>query len=302
MQLKIYQQSFEWAEFCEENSHIIYLWSILKPFISHHGHRYLQQYLFQRFHRQRSFRCTGTNPVCEFLRKLIGWYGWKNDHHRPEPDHGPGSAQTGQRRYSLWRADVVHVAASCAYHVHVWSISRAFLSITRIIDYYLHLLPGVTPYHARQRLTLLSCYDASPKSLTEKILERPRLIQRIKDEIKIQWTGSYRIIQCDHAWNEIGAGAECAHIWMSSWLVVHRIENRQSWNFQKLGIELPYGFENLKNEDEIANALAQLKINDPHLQKAVVKLNDGFSGEGNAIFHFDHYDANDKNLAQNILT
>src|SRR4030095_690477 len=40
------------------------------------------------------------------------------------------------------------------------------------IDYYLHLLPGITPHHARQRLTILSCYDASAKSLTQKILER----------------------------------------------------------------------------------------------------------------------------------
>src|SRR5436190_1295890 len=46
-----------------------------------------------------------------------------------------------------------------------------------IIDYYLHLLPGITGYHARKRLTLLSCYDASARSLTEKILERPRLIE-----------------------------------------------------------------------------------------------------------------------------
>ena len=29
-----------------------------------------------------------------------------------------------------------------------------------IIDYYLHLLPGITGYHARERLTLLSCYDS----------------------------------------------------------------------------------------------------------------------------------------------
>jgi hypothetical protein len=49
-----------------------------------------------------------------------------------------------------------------------------------IIDYYLHLLPGVTGYHAQQRLSLLSCYDASSRPLTEKILERPRLIERIK--------------------------------------------------------------------------------------------------------------------------
>ena len=52
-----------------------------------------------------------------------------------------------------------------------------------IIDYYLHLLPGVTGYHAHQRLSLLSCYDASSRPLTEKILERPRLIERIKKSI-----------------------------------------------------------------------------------------------------------------------
>lgn len=45
-----------------------------------------------------------------------------------------------------------------------------------IVDYYLHLLPGITGNHARQRLTLLSCYDGSPRSLSEKILERPMLM------------------------------------------------------------------------------------------------------------------------------
>ena len=30
-----------------------------------------------------------------------------------------------------------------------------------IIDYYLHLLPGIPGYHARRRLTLLSCHDSS---------------------------------------------------------------------------------------------------------------------------------------------
>lgn len=49
-----------------------------------------------------------------------------------------------------------------------------------IIDYYLHLLPGITARHARQRLTLLSCYDTSNRSLTQKILDRPRLIEKIR--------------------------------------------------------------------------------------------------------------------------
>ncbi len=52
-----------------------------------------------------------------------------------------------------------------------------------IIDYYLHLLPGITGHHARKRLTMLSCYDSSVKPLSQKILERPRLIERIKQLI-----------------------------------------------------------------------------------------------------------------------
>src|ERR1043165_894433 len=52
-----------------------------------------------------------------------------------------------------------------------------------IVDYYLHLLPGITAYHARQRLTLLSCFDASSKSLAQKILDRPRLLERIRESI-----------------------------------------------------------------------------------------------------------------------
>src|SRR4051794_9175626 len=48
-----------------------------------------------------------------------------------------------------------------------------------IIEYYLALLPGVIPSHARARLTLVAVHDASPRSLSEKLLERPRLLQRI---------------------------------------------------------------------------------------------------------------------------
>src|ERR1043165_5413 len=50
-----------------------------------------------------------------------------------------------------------------------------------IIDYYLHMLPGITGYHALRRLTLLSCHDSSSKPLTQKILERPRIMQRIRE-------------------------------------------------------------------------------------------------------------------------
>src|SRR6478736_153606 len=48
-----------------------------------------------------------------------------------------------------------------------------------IIEYYLALLPGVIPSHARARLTLVSVDDATLRPLNEKILERPRLLEAI---------------------------------------------------------------------------------------------------------------------------
>ena len=43
-----------------------------------------------------------------------------------------------------------------------------------IVEYYLGLLAGVIPRHARQRLTMVSVGDAGPESLSAKLLARPR--------------------------------------------------------------------------------------------------------------------------------
>src|SRR6266571_4752027 len=49
-----------------------------------------------------------------------------------------------------------------------------------IVDYYLDLLPGVIPSHARRRLFLVSPLDGSARPLSEKLLARPRLLGRIR--------------------------------------------------------------------------------------------------------------------------
>ena len=52
-----------------------------------------------------------------------------------------------------------------------------------IVEYYLGLLPGVIPSHARARLTLVAVGDASPTSLSSKLLARPRLLREIRSLI-----------------------------------------------------------------------------------------------------------------------
>jgi hypothetical protein len=155
-----------------------------------------------------------------------------------------------------------------------------------IIDYYLHLLPGIPSWHARQRLTLLNCNDTSLKTLTAKILERPRLLERIRQAIP---TGVAAHLTCFNATSlertlavRLGIPVYASDPALSFW----GTKSGSREIFKKAGVPLPNGFENLRDEDDLIQALVVLKTQNPDLKKAVIKLNDGFSGEGNAILPF----------------
>ena len=155
-----------------------------------------------------------------------------------------------------------------------------------IIDYYLHLLPGITGYHARERLTLISCYDSSSLPLTEKILRRPRLVERIKQAIP---AGHVAHIACFNTTAlertlavHLGIpiyGCDPSLMYLGSKSGSRRI-------FLKAGVLMPPGAENLTCYEDIVHAVAALKDMHPNIKKAVIKLNDGFSGDGNAILRY----------------
>jgi hypothetical protein len=156
-----------------------------------------------------------------------------------------------------------------------------------IIDYYLHLLQGIPARHARERLTMLACYDGSARSLTEKILSRPRLLNRVREAIgdpgtayitafavtpqerTLSVTLGIPVYGCDPALQVLGSKSGGRKL------------------MREAGVAIPDGVEDLIDEDGIAAGLVELKSRDPGLHRAVVKLNEGFSGEGNAVFRFD---------------
>lgn len=162
-----------------------------------------------------------------------------------------------------------------------------------IVDYYLHLLPGITSYHAKQRLTLLSCFDASSKSLTQKILERPRLIQRIKNSIPSGHPAHITCFNVTEKEQKLSVDLSIPLYGTSPVLNFLGTKTGSRRIFKDCGIPVPEGFENVKNEQEVAEALTKLKMLQPGLRKAVVKLDDGFSGEGNAVFSYENAPAND---------
>jgi hypothetical protein len=52
-----------------------------------------------------------------------------------------------------------------------------------VLDYYFQFLAGIPRSHAAARVALLSACDSSRRPLSEKVLERPRLLERIKTRI-----------------------------------------------------------------------------------------------------------------------
>src|SRR6266568_389982 len=152
-----------------------------------------------------------------------------------------------------------------------------------IIDYYLALLPGVIPSHARQRLFLLSPMDGSVRSLSEKLLERPRLIDRIRSliidpdrahlvpfnttnrEKELALQLGIPMYGADPKFFPLGTKSGCRRIFME--------EN----------VPHPVGRENIGSKEELADAIVELRVMKPSLNQLMVKLNEGVSGEGNAI-------------------
>lgn len=156
-----------------------------------------------------------------------------------------------------------------------------------IMDYYLHLLPGITSYHAQQRLKMLSCFDASTKSLTQKILERPRLIERIRKSVPQNHVAHIACFNVTAAERSLAVKLKMPIYGCDPDLNYLGTKNFSRKIFQECNINTPPGFEDCNTEEDIINSLFKLKTDFPELDKAVVKLNDGFSGEGNAIFSFE---------------
>lgn len=172
--------------------------------------------------------------------------------------------------------------------IRLWNPRNRLIYVTSmplhpsIIDYYLQLLPGIPFSHARNRLLLLSTYDASLKPLTQKILERPRLMNRISQALRkdksfmICYNSTSLEAELSLKLNvPLYANSPDLEIWGS------KSGSRQI--FAESGVSHPDGSGRLWSVEDLAVAACDLWERQPTLKRMVVKLNEGVSGEGNAL-------------------
>jgi PGM1 C-terminal domain len=155
-----------------------------------------------------------------------------------------------------------------------------------VIDYYLQLLMGIPASHARARLTLLCVYDNSPRSLTEKILERPRVVERIRASISDPAEAYLTVYNSTPLERRLAVRLGIPMNAPDPRLILWGSKSGSRRLFREAGVDHPLGYEGLRTIDDIVSSLVSLQEQRPGIKSALLKLDHGFSGEGNARFEY----------------
>lgn len=152
-----------------------------------------------------------------------------------------------------------------------------------VVDYYFQFLAGIPASHAASRLTLLSAHDGSDRPLIQKILERPRLVERIRAAIPDLSRAYMTVFRAsalerrlatllDIPLNAADPGLESICTKSSGRRVLREAE-----------VDVPLGVEDLHDEHDVVAALQDLMAQRPGLARAVLKLETSFWDEGHAL-------------------
>lgn len=161
----------------------------------------------------------------------------------------------------------------------------------RVLDYYFGLVPELDTIEARSRFLPVSLVDGRNEPLARKLLARPGAIRRIRgligdselalilpfcmtdDEVELAVRLGLPIYGSDPDLNWLGTKTGSRRV------------------FEEEDVPHPIGLE-IGGESDLASALAELLERSPAARGAVVKLNNGVSGFGNALVDLRATDQN----------
>jgi hypothetical protein len=157
---------------------------------------------------------------------------------------------------------------------------------SRVVDYYFSLVPELDTPEARSRFSAVSLVDGRNEPLSRKLLARPGAVERIRrligrpevgmiipfsmtdDEARLAEELQLPIYGCDPALNWLGSKTGSRTV------------------FAEEGVQHPVGLD-VRGSDDLAGALDELRARSQAARSAVLKLDLGVSGLGNAVLDLD---------------
>jgi len=154
---------------------------------------------------------------------------------------------------------------------------------TSTIDYYLSLLPRRVRRDARSRLMLFALGEGSARPLSEKLLDRPRVLQRLRRMIA-GWPACHLApYNTTSAERDLALaleipmyGADPCHAYLGTKSGCRAL-------FAQAGVPHPAGAQDITSAASAVDAIVELRAANPELSRLVMKCNEGVSGRGNAI-------------------
>jgi hypothetical protein len=148
-----------------------------------------------------------------------------------------------------------------------------------IVDYYLRFIPE--ELRAGDRLYLIALWDPQPKPLTEKLLGRDEALDRLKtlasgDSCLL----AFNVTDSEKA---LAERIDVPLYGCPPHLVSLGFKSGSRKVARAAGVPVLEGSEDLSSLGEVEDALRALRIKRPDAKAAVIKCNEGFSGQGNAI-------------------
>jgi PGM1 C-terminal domain len=159
-------------------------------------------------------------------------------------------------------------------------------ALPQVLDYWFGLVKGLDTSEARSRLSLVSPVDGSPRSLTEKLLDRPRLLDRIRrlvvdPELAVIVPFMVREPEARLALKlDVPLYGSSPEAWQLG------TKSKARRIFADVGVPLAAGVEDVRSHADLRDALRSLRETRPTLSQAIVKLDQGAGALGNATVTF----------------
>jgi biotin carboxylase len=154
-----------------------------------------------------------------------------------------------------------------------------------VVDYYLRFLAD--PAGARERLHLVALDDPSARSLSEKLLERPAALGRIRalaGDPDDAWVLTFNVNPVER---DVCQALGLPLYGPSPELARFGSKSGARQVARRAGVAVLEGAEDLYSLDALEAAVAVIRSRRPEAEAALVKLNYGFSGQGSAVITLD---------------
>jgi PGM1 C-terminal domain len=152
-----------------------------------------------------------------------------------------------------------------------------------IVDYYLSLLPRRARRPARSRLTLVALGERTVRPLSQKLLDRPLVLERIRRSIPDLQACHLAPFTATPLERELALALQIPMYGADPCHSIFGTKSGARALFAAAGVPHPAGLEGIRSASEAIDGIVRLRAAKPELARIVLKLNEGVSGQGNAI-------------------